>query len=545
LNTIFIADTALEIRTFDIENDPTIFSDLHYRYQDITEQLLQCSNTMAIPGIDWQLLKEFRETYGSSVFLCRFRPCLRAIDGFLKSRDRDRHEASHMRSFKCENFTCEFYTTGFSTKAAMQRHHQVYHSKLGDVLPIVLPIRRRGERINPTNLRDRYQADALNPLTSIQANTPLAPLIKRKHSSMNDNNAAPISLAGQPLSDVPHQPAEQALQGLDGNIGDPQGEYLDASSSHQNWMMKGKNMVGKESSEVVANFQRDAKTLLGAPEVGSTQEFEEVLETGRGFNVDMPELEELETIVQQKWGDCAREAYGQHLTLKDVVTLIEDGEKVGIAESNYLLMHFRMQKEAGEAWGTKAKELMAVEIVHYPQLEALRNQAKAAKLPVSAETLTTVDQILNKHREAHRQIISLYERSKDPDFTKRPTYSIVRETMERLAELNSKPSGTLDLEKEQKRHEDWMRKGKKLFGKANYPLHILKSHMEYVLKRNLDCFDINTDKPRTPAEPQSREPSPADGKLYSWGDPRFREVFCICRRAEAGMMIECELCHEW
>ena len=37
---------------------------------------------------------------------------------------------------------------------------------------------------------------------------------------------------------------------------------------------------------------------------------------------------------------------------------------------------------------------MAVEIVHYPQLEALRNQAKAATLPVSAETLTAVDQIL-------------------------------------------------------------------------------------------------------------------------------------------------------
>jgi [histone H3]-trimethyl-L-lysine4 demethylase len=302
----------------------------------------------------------------------------------------------------------------------------------------------------------------------------------------------------------------------------------------------------RERAEAIANFQRDAKTLLDAPDVGTTQEFEDLLETGRGFNVDMPELEKLETILQQKkWGDRAREAHGQYLALKDVVSLIEDGEKLGIAESNYFLLHFRKQKEAGEAWETKAKELMAVEIVHYPQLEALRNQAKAATLPVSTETLAAVDQILNKHREAHRQIISLYERSKDPDFTKRPTYTEVRETMEGLAELNSKPNGTLDLEKEQKRHEDWMRKGKKLFGKANAPLHILKSHMEYVLERNLDCFDINTDKPRTPAEPQSREPSPADGKLHSWEDPRFREVFCICRRAEAGMMIECELCHEW
>jgi histone demethylase JARID1 len=302
----------------------------------------------------------------------------------------------------------------------------------------------------------------------------------------------------------------------------------------------------RERAEAIASFQRNAKLALENPHIRTTQDFEDLLDLGRGFNVDMPELDKLETVVQQKkWNDRARESRGQFLALKDVINLIQNGQKLGIPEYNEFLRHFREQKEAGEAWEAKAKELMSVESVHYPQLEALSNQAQAAALPVSQETLAAVDQILNKQREAHRQIVSLYERSKDPDITKRPKYAEVRETMDGLSELNSKPQGTLDLEKEQKRHEDWMRKGKKLFGKANAPLHILKSHMEYVYERNLDCFDINTDKPRMPAEPASREPSPGDGKLHSWEDPRFREVFCICRRVEAGMMIECELCHEW
>jgi hypothetical protein len=117
------------------------------------------------------------------------------------------------------------------------------------------------------------------------------------------------------------------------------------------------------------------------------------------LNVNMPKLEKLDVIVQQKkWGDRAREAHGQYLKLKDVITIIEDGEKLGIPESNYFLLHFRKQKEAGEAWDAKAKELMSVETVHYPQLEALRNQAKAATLPVSADTLAAVDYILNKQR---------------------------------------------------------------------------------------------------------------------------------------------------
>jgi histone demethylase JARID1 len=303
----------------------------------------------------------------------------------------------------------------------------------------------------------------------------------------------------------------------------------------------------RERSEAIDNFQREAQIACANTVLKQTHEFEELLETGRGFNVDMPEIDRLNKIVQQmKWNDRARDNRGQGLSLKDVSELIEEGIKLEIPHYNEFLHYYKEQREAGIAWENKAKELISAELVHYPQLEALSTQAQAAALPVSPETLAAVDQILNKQREAHKQIVSLFERSRNEDFTKRPKYSEVRETMEHLTELNSKPNGTLDLEKEQKRHEDWMRKGKKLFGKANAPLHILKSHMEYVLERNLDCFDINSDKPRLPAEPASREPSPAPvDKLHSWEDPRFREVFCICRRIEAGMMIECELCHEW
>ncbi|EHK97813.1 putative Lid2 complex component lid2 [Glarea lozoyensis 74030] len=302
----------------------------------------------------------------------------------------------------------------------------------------------------------------------------------------------------------------------------------------------------RERAEAIDKFQKDARSAIANPLLHQTSEFEELLELGKGYNVDMPEIDKIDKIVQQmKWNDRARDNRGQFLTLKEVSDLIEEGDKLEIPKFNDYLIHYREQRSHGLQWEEKAKELVTAEVVHYPQLEALSAQAQAAALPVSPETLAQVEQILNKQREAHRQIVSLYERSREEDPLKRPKYAEVRETMENLTELNSKPNGTLDLEKEQKRHEDWMRKGKKLFGKANAPLHILKSHMEYVLERNVDCFDINADKPRLPAEPASREPSPSEAKLHSWEDPRFREVFCICRRIEAGMMIECELCHEW
>ncbi|KAI0135890.1 jumonji superfamily protein [Daldinia grandis] len=306
----------------------------------------------------------------------------------------------------------------------------------------------------------------------------------------------------------------------------------------------------QERANAIRNFQKNAEQFL---ERGCGQEsIEELIEEGRAFNIDMPELDKLSDILEQtKWNAKAKSNRGMFLTLKDVRDLLEEGTQLDIPLYNDNMRYFGEKFQAGTQWEIKAKELINAEVVHYPQLEALSNQVQVNTLPVTAETLAAVDQILHKQREAHRQIIDLTERSKEPDYQKRPKYAEVVEIMKKLEDLNSKPTGTLDLEKEQRRHEDWMRKGKKLFGKTNAPLHILKSHMDYVLERNLACFDVRNDTPRLPAEPASRAASEerGEGKIQrtAWdvNDPALIEVFCICRRIEAGMMIECELCHEW
>lgn len=303
----------------------------------------------------------------------------------------------------------------------------------------------------------------------------------------------------------------------------------------------------QERAEAIKNFQENAEKALNHRQTQTVETIEELLEEGHGFNVDMPEVERLARLLDQlKWNQKAAASRGQAITLDAVTDLIEEGKQLGIPAYNDHFSHFTEQLAQGQLWEKKAQELINAEVVHYPQLAALSLQAQEQALPVLDSTLAAVDQILIKQRDAHKQIQELNQRSRDSEYRNRPKYAEVAEIMKKIDEIQAKPPGTLDLEKEQKRHEDWMRKGKKLFGKTNAPLHILKSHMEYVLDRNLDCLDITNDKPRTPVEPASREPSPdTSGKVHRWEDPRFREVFCICRRTEAGMMIECELCHEW
>ena len=300
----------------------------------------------------------------------------------------------------------------------------------------------------------------------------------------------------------------------------------------------------RDRAQSIAEFQDKARIALrDHPSQQSIARLDELLEEGKSFNVDIPELESLDKVVQQlKWLRESDEfKYKPATTLQEVGELITRGVELGIPENHPEIAFLQSKKEQGEFWETKAKELMAVENVHYQQLDALSKQATS--LPVTPETRAAVDAILKKQRDAQEQIMSLFERSKNPDFRQRPTYLEVKNAMEALNALNSKPAGTIDLEKEQKRHEDWMRRGKKLFGKANAPLHILHAHMKSVDERNRSCFDL-ADQPRMPVEPASREASPVDGEEVD-GSNSSRDVFCICRRPEAGMMIECELCHEW
>ena len=300
----------------------------------------------------------------------------------------------------------------------------------------------------------------------------------------------------------------------------------------------------RERADSISEFQKKAQAALAEPmSERGVEKLDELLEEGKGFNVDIPELDALEKVVQQlKWMAHTSTLQQKQSTLQEVIDHIQQGVELGIHESHPQLAMLQELKTQGVMWEAKAKELMAVESVHYQQLDALSKQGTT--LPVSPETLAAVDAILKKQRDAQELIMSLYERSKNPDFHQRPKYKEVRDAMEALNELNSKPAGTIDLEKEQKRHEDWMRRGKKLFGKANAPLHILHAHMKTVEEKNRGCFNL-ADQPRMPQEPASRENTPDPTESIDGSSGSTRNVFCICRKVEAGMMIECELCHEW
>ncbi|RMZ79667.1 hypothetical protein DV738_g3237, partial [Chaetothyriales sp. CBS 135597] len=303
-----------------------------------------------------------------------------------------------------------------------------------------------------------------------------------------------------------------------------------------------------EKLEAMEEWRLKAKPLCTGRSTVSTEELETLIEEGRAFMVTIPELATLEKVfARQQWLDAARAVHEdvKNRTLDDCKALLNRASELEIDPRVAEFLHMTEIVRQGDFWEIKAKEVMAADDVHFPQLESLYSQVQSQTFPVNKDTLAEMDSLLAKNREAKRQIITLVERSRDSDLRKRPFYAHVRDVVKGLEDLNGKPHGAADLEKELRRHEDWMRKGKKLFGKANAPLHILEQHMKYVEEKNSYCFDLN-DTFRPPVEPASREVSPVDGsEKGALGADDEKPVFCICRQPEAGLMIECENCHDW
>lgn len=303
----------------------------------------------------------------------------------------------------------------------------------------------------------------------------------------------------------------------------------------------------EEKSKAIDEWRAEAKTMLLNVHANSAVEIEELLDTGRGLFITMQEIDQLEKqLVKTRWIEEAQEArtHNGKYSLAQCEDLVKRGIEHDMRQDAGDLAHFQDLVSKGKLWEAKTKQVMAQENVNYGQLEALWAESQKQDFPVNPDTLAELDAVLIKNRAAKEQIQKLYDRTKSEDLRDRPTYDEVRNIMKSLEDWTSKPSGTVDLEREIKRHEDWMRKGKKLFGKANAPLHILKAHMETVETKNNYCFDLN-DTFRAPVEPQSREASPVDGLGRHGLGQDEKSVFCICRQPEGGMMIECEVCQDW
>jgi hypothetical protein len=96
------------------------------------ECLLSGEGDHLLSDINGYQLRNFRDTYGTSAFVCRYLHCSKATDGFDSLQQRDTHEAKHQRKFRCAHPFCAYFHSGFTTRSALKKHNQKYHGAVED-----------------------------------------------------------------------------------------------------------------------------------------------------------------------------------------------------------------------------------------------------------------------------------------------------------------------------------------------------------------------------------------------------------------------------
>lgn len=125
-----------------MEHDPTHFSLVSHRYQEVVLSLLSCEVDDLPSSIDQQTLVAFRKTHGESEITCRFHDCPFHSDGFETVQKRNDHELSHVKTLRCDVPTCECFARGFASKSGLLKHNRKYHpSPHEGNLPEFVPVR--------------------------------------------------------------------------------------------------------------------------------------------------------------------------------------------------------------------------------------------------------------------------------------------------------------------------------------------------------------------------------------------------------------------
>lgn len=142
----------------DNRSDPTLLSSMRVNYQGIVEDLMEIEDPTDSP------LCHFQARHVSGAFLCRYRSCPRATQGFGSSKLRQNHEYSHTQ-FRCTLIACGFFGRTFKTRAAMNKHARQYHDEGDNVsVPDFLP---RRFPCPPRELSDSQNEGFKNPEASI------------------------------------------------------------------------------------------------------------------------------------------------------------------------------------------------------------------------------------------------------------------------------------------------------------------------------------------------------------------------------------------
>ncbi|KAF9392436.1 hypothetical protein CPB97_001625 [Podila verticillata] len=348
----------------------------------------------------------------------------------------------------------------------------------------------------------------------------------------------------------------------------------------------------QESIETMQEFQMEARRALDRP-VHNLQECRELQEAGLSMNISMEEIDQLDTIVTDlNWIERAT-TKGVHVNDYHLIcSLVTDAERTGVSPSNTLLMDLIRKQREGQDWEASALAVLNKNSVDLDRLQAVIESGKDIAVPRTV--MSKAETLYNKVIEWEKTAAHLLKKANDPLYSERPNISELKRAVRLADSIPTQLEHKEYFEGQAKKFDDWFSRTYQLFNPGDVKrvgpaldetLEDLQANVEAcTVDENFDKSAPSMSRPvaeksvfrpnaangeasgRVPIEgptlttetkeadqsnessyaPEGSEPQtslPTDSTAAM--DVDEDQIYCLCRTAESGMMVECDECHEW
>lgn len=279
------------------------------------------------------------------------------------------------------------------------------------------------------------------------------------------------------------------------------------------------NLLQGRAKEI-QRFSNKAERLLSGPGV-SGKDYEALLEQGNSLNISLPVLDVLRNEFKRVQWIEASDDEGR-LNLDSVNNRIAEGLKLGISHDNQLIQNLNIMRDLGVQLEIRVKKALSDPNLQYSDLQSIMMQTKT--IPIKKSSLKKLQSLHETHLHLLQSLEDLIDQSKAPTIEQRPKYSTALAIMADAKLLNTNPK-LPEVERNVRFVGEWLRHGKRLFGKGNAPLHIVGLHLTNISKRNDACLRV-----------------PGEGNESTGGKKR---TYCFCHSSDTKpQMIECRICQE-
>ncbi|ODQ65543.1 PLU-1-domain-containing protein [Nadsonia fulvescens var. elongata DSM 6958] len=314
-----------------------------------------------------------------------------------------------------------------------------------------------------------------------------------------------------------------------------------------------------EKAQNILNYQVQIRKVIAdetPKSVNDLEQYKAWVADGETFGVELLEIKQLKRLIFRiLWNERAKTQCEKYVSLDQIIKLIQEGLEAGVDSNDPILKGLMIKRDSGHSLEDKAKYFLTDErrLMFISDIDSLI--AEATFQPVVSETLERLKDLKARYDITKNQINDIIEKSRHENISHRPGYTRVKNIINSSGLVHCE-SGVSSVKKGLKGVEDWMRIGKRIFGKGNASLNVLHTRIQSVYKRCRTSFSLEDTFKETPlfenrlkginneaVETHALTPPPPSQEVEPSGIQP--SLFCLCRMPECGLMFECDNCHEW